>query len=111
MKTLLLAIALLGGCFVLPKKTTTARRVGIERGELSDGDGAAAASPIALELAPGAHADATTDERGNLVYAIPPSEPYDGTVTVRGAETEQRVEVHRPMPALAVARDAMLDCG
>jgi hypothetical protein len=66
---------------------------------------------VKLELASGVTAAGATNERGDLVVAIPPTEPYEGTITVRGGEIERRVTYRRPLPALAVARDAVLVCG
>jgi hypothetical protein len=67
----------------------------------------AAAHPIDLQLASGAPARVVTDNEGRASYAIPASEPYDGTIAVR----DQVVEYHRPVPAVAAARDAVLACG
>jgi len=66
---------------------------------------------LAIELASGAKDTAHVDDHGDLAYAIPLSEPYDGTITVRSGAASREVTYHQNKPAYVAARDALQTCG
>ncbi|MGE5185246.1 MAG: hypothetical protein ACM31C_24420 [Acidobacteriota bacterium] len=69
---------------------------------------------VSIELPSGAKAREVTDDRGELTFPIPPSEPYEGSITVHLAQdgaTLHQVAYHRFVPPLVAARAALAACG
>ncbi len=69
---------------------------------------------VAIELPSGASERAVTDDRGELTFPIPASEPYEGTISVHlagDAATPHQIAYHRFVPPLVAARAALAACG
>jgi hypothetical protein len=101
--------AVISGVSVLGDDTVT-RATKVDHREKYACTTPAAQLPVAIELPSGARDTAVTDDRGELVYAIPLTEPYAGTIVVKNTDATREVAYRQTLPALVEAREAMEAC-
>lgn len=70
----------------------------------------AAGTEVRIVLPSGRTVDRTADDKGEIAFAIPDTEPYAGAIGIYANQTTTKVAYARPMPAVTAAREAMKAC-
>lgn len=102
--------ALITGLIVVTSSTRIERHEKIEQSTKFACNAPASHVPVELALPSGASVSRITDDKGELAFEIPDTEPYSGTVTSRASGAIQQVRYARPMPAMSELRDAVMSC-